>query len=137
MPNPHEDARATRLVRFFQHYNCPTPYHIDDYLRAADVYQLDYRLLPAISVRETTCGVTEQQNNRWGFHPGHQSFESVEEGIDFLAGRLAQGYYYRGKTLQQKLFTYNPLPRYPGEVQAIMRQIEGNEPSLPPFLSRP
>ena len=117
------DPRIARLEKFFESYHCPAPHHTSDYLRAADSYRLDYRLLPAVSIRETLCGRTEkQQHNAWGYH--HQSFSSIEVGIDFLARRLTQHPFYRGKTLHDKLFTYNPLPAYPGEVKRIMRQIE-------------
>lgn len=122
---PAPDPRVVRLERFFHHYNCPLPYHITDYLRASDGYQLDYRLLPAISIRESQCGVAEQMaNNHWGYHPSQQSFPTVEAGIDYVARQLALGFYYQGKSLQEKLFVYNPRPAYPVEVQAIMRQIE-------------
>jgi hypothetical protein len=118
------DPRIDRLERFFHFYHCPTPFHVPEYLQAADDYQLDYRLLPAISVRETRCGLAEADNNRWGFQNGHASFSSVEDGIQFMSHRLAEHAYYKGKTLQEKLFTYNPLPAYPGEVTRIMSQIE-------------
>jgi len=117
------DPRIARLEKFFGVYHCPAPHHTSEYLRAADSYGLDYRLLPAVSIRETLCGRTEQhQHNPWGYH--HQSFASIEAGIEFLAKRLAEHPLYRGKTLQDKLFTYNPLPAYPPEVKWIMRQIE-------------
>jgi hypothetical protein len=119
------DPRVTRLERFFRHYNCPTPYHVSDYLRASDGYNLDYRLLPAISVRESQCGLWEQmENNHWGYHPDRQSFSSVEAGIDYVARQLARNPYYRGKSLPEKLFVYNPRRAYPTEVQRIMSQIE-------------
>jgi hypothetical protein len=119
------DHRIARLENFFRTYHCPTPYHTSDYLRAADGYGLDYRLLPALSIRETLCGKAErQQHNAWGYHPGHQSFPSMEIGIDFVAQRLAQHRLYKGKTLDDKLFTYNPRSAYPNEVKRIMGQIE-------------
>jgi hypothetical protein len=118
------DPRIASLESFFHRYHCPTPYHVSDYLEAADDYQIDYRLLPAISIRETQCGVAEADNNRWGFQNGHASFPTVEDGIKFMTHRLAEHVYYKGKTLQQKLFMYNPLPAYPGEVTRIMQQIE-------------
>lgn len=118
------DARVARLERFFRRYHCPEPFYIHRYLRAADGYHLDYRLLPAISIRETRCGVEEWRNNRWGYHPRRQSFDSVEQGIGYISWQLAEGPFYKNKTLEQKLFTYNPLPAYPREVQSIMRQIE-------------
>ena len=85
---------------------------------------MDYRLLPALSIRETHCGLAERHNNYWGYHPGRQSFPSIQAGIDFVAQQLAENPPYRGKSLQEKLFTYNPLPAYPEEVKRIMRQIE-------------
>jgi hypothetical protein len=120
------DPRIARLERFFRNYHCQAPYHAVDYLRAADGYGLDYRLLPAVSIRETTCGLAEHQlqNNLWGYHPNDQSFPSIAAGIDFLARRLAEHPFYKGKSLKGKLFTYNPLPAYPDEVLRIMSQIE-------------
>lgn len=119
------DPRIARLETFFRNYHCAAPYHTTAYLRAADGYRLDYRLLPAVSIRETLCGATAgDENNFWGYHPGHQSFDSIEAGIDFLAQRLAQHRLYRGKTLREKLFTYNPRAAYVEEVGRIMRQIE-------------
>lgn len=120
-----QDPRAARLEKFFKYYHCATPYHAFEYLRAADGYGLDYRLLPAVSIRETLCGATSKQlNNPWGYHPGRQSFTSIAEGIEVIAKRLTQHPLYRGKTLQDKLFTYNPRAAYPKEVERIMRQIE-------------
>lgn len=118
------DPRADRLAAFFDTYHCPKPHYVQDYLRAADVYGLDYRLLPAISIRETSCGVAEWQNNRWGYHPGHKRFHSIAEGIDFVARQLSETPPYAGKSLHQKLLVYNPRRAYPAEVEKIMRQIE-------------
>jgi len=118
------DPRAERLRAFFRAYHCPEPHHVEAYLRAADRYGLDYRLLPAISVRETTCGWNEKNNNFWGYHPGRQSFASVESGIEFLARQLAINPPYAGKDIVEKLFTYNPRRAYADEVRRIMRQIE-------------
>jgi hypothetical protein len=118
------DPRFVRLERFFNRYGCQAPHHIGDYLRAADFHGLDYRLLPALSIRETHCGLADRHNNHWGYHPGRQSFPSIAAGIEFVAQQLAENPPYRGKSLQEKLFTYNPLPAYPEEVKYIMRQIE-------------
>jgi hypothetical protein len=119
------DPRLARLERFFKYYRCDAPFHTVEYLRAADAYGLDYRFLPAVSIRESGCGkAASDENNFWGFHPGRQSFPSVAAGIDFVARRVMQHPAYKGKSLRGKLFTYNPLPPYPDEVERIMRQIE-------------
>jgi hypothetical protein len=120
---PQPDPRIGRLNGFFKSFHCPAPYHASEYVRAADRYGLDYRLLPAVSIRETLCGKAERHpNNPWGFH--QESFPSIAAGIDFLARRLTQHPYYKGKTILEKLFTYNPKPAYPGEIDRIMRKIE-------------
>ena len=122
-PAPKPDPRIARLEKFFQSYHCPEPLHTSDYVRAADSYGLDYRLLPAVSIRETLCGkAANHQHNHWGYH--HQSFPSIEGGIEFLAQRLTQHPLYRGKTLERLLLTYNPLPAYPEEIKRIMQRIE-------------
>lgn len=121
---PSPDPRFVRLERFFRHYRCPAPQYAFEYIRAADRYGLDYRILPALSIRETQCGLTETQNNRWGYHSGRQGFSSIEAGINFMARQLADRPPYKGKTLREKLWSYNPLPDYPAEVAWIMRQIE-------------
>jgi len=122
---PQPDPRIARLEKFFEIYHCPTPRYTSQYLRAADRYGLDYRLLPAVSIRETSCGKNaNQRNNPWGYHPGRQDFPSIEAGLEVLAQRLAENSLYKGKTLPDKLFTYNPMPAYVDEVTWIMRQIE-------------
>ena len=124
-PTPQPDPRIGRLEKFFEIYRCPAPHYTPQYLRAADRYGLDYRLLPAVSIRETSCGKNaSQRNNPWGYHPGRQDFPSIEAGLEVLAQRLAENSLYKGKTLPDKLFTYNPVPTYPDEVTWIMRQIE-------------
>jgi hypothetical protein len=119
------DPRAVRLSKFFKMYNCPTPTYIPEYLRIADQNDLDYRLLPAISIRETQCGLHDKGNNWLGFHPDWSlQFRTPLEGIELVGKRLGQHPFYKGKSLEKKLFTYNPYPKYPGEVMWIMSQIE-------------
>jgi hypothetical protein len=121
---PKQDYRIGRLEHFFGRYKCPGPWYIAEYLKTAEENGLDYRLLPAISVRETHCGQFEKNNNRLGFHPGHSSFPSVPAAIRFIGERINKHPLYNGLSLAEKLFRYNPLASYPGEVQFIMRQIE-------------
>lgn len=120
------DERAVKLEAFFRTHGCPQPYHVGDYLVAADLNGIDYRLLPAVSVRESTCGLHARLNNRWGWDSARTGFESVARGIHFIAYELAFGRYYRGKTLEQKLHEYNPNPKYVHEVKRLMFEIDGD-----------
>ncbi len=118
--------RAIRLEKFFDSYHCPSPRHTGDYLRAADAHHLDYRLLPAISVIESQCGIYPRLNNRWGWTSA-RGFPTVRAGIDFISSRLANSYFYRDKTTDGKLLSYNPSPRYALLVKGLMREIESLE----------
>jgi hypothetical protein len=124
LPAPSTDPRSERLEAFFKAYDCPAPLHVDDYLRAADSHALDYRILPAISLVESTCGSYERMNNRWGWDSAQIGFPSVPAGIDYIAEQLAENPHYKGKTIQEKLFTYNPYPQYVRQVERLMQQIE-------------
>ena len=121
---PLLDPRGVRLEAFFKAYDCPAPLHVDEYLRAADSHALDYRLLPAISLVESTCGAFERMNNRWGWDSVQSGFASVPAGIDYISEQLAENPRYKGKTMKEKLFTYNPYPRYVRQVERLMHQIE-------------
>jgi len=118
------DPRIFQLEAFFKSYNCPTPLHVHEYLDAADTYQIDYRLLPAISLLETTCGAFERLNNHWGWDSAQTGFSSVGAGIHYIASQLAEHPYYKGKTLEEKLLMYNPDRHYLASVRRLMRQIE-------------
>ena len=119
------DPRIEKLRSFFEFYRCPEPRHIAQYLRVADAYGLDYRVLPAVSVRESTCGRYEKTaHNRWGWHDGAVRFDSVADGIEFMGHTLAEAPQYKGKAIDQLLWTYNPRDAYPGEIKNLMRKIE-------------
>jgi hypothetical protein len=121
---PVADPRSVRLEAFFKAYDCPAPLHVNEYLRAADSHALDYRLLPAISLVESTCGAFERMNNRWGWDSTQSGFPSVQAGIEFIAAQLAENPSYKGKSVKEKLFTYNPYPQYVRQVQRLMREIQ-------------
>src|SRR5579862_580364 len=127
---PH-DPRIDKLKTFFASYGCPTPHHALDYVQAADVFQVDYRLLPAISLLESTCGTNGRSNNYWGWNSAQSAFDSVPAGIAFVTSQLAAGHPYRNKTLEQKLSTYNPVGSYGRKVKHLMREIDKEPPASP------
>jgi hypothetical protein len=124
LPARPPDVRGERLEAFFRAYDCPGPLHVQDYLRAADSHDLDYRMLPAISLVESTCGAFERMNNRWGWDSVQTGFASVHAGIDYISQQLAENPKYKGKSVKEKLFTYNPYPEYVRQVERLMKEIE-------------
>lgn len=121
---PPPDGRFAKLEEFFQSYGCREPYHIADYLSAADRHDIDYRLLPALSVLESLCGAGGRLNNFWGWDNARSGFPSVKEGIYYISSRLAEAPHYRNQSLEQKLWRYNPAPGYARVVKGLMEEIE-------------
>ena len=115
------DPRLLRLQQFFEKRDCPLRELAADFLAAADLNALDWRLLPSISMIESSGGKDYRNNNVFGWDSCRESFTSVSAGIQYVAAQLARSDLYRNKTLDAKLKTYNPNPGYVGKVKAVMR----------------
>jgi len=92
---------------------------------------LDWRLLPAIAVRESTGGKHECKrvpNNAFGWGSCKISFKSNEQAIETVALNLGgnkpnTARHYDEKTVIEILRAYNPpsiVPKYAEQVMAIM-----------------
>ena len=117
------DPRLDRLEKYFAARKCPVRSLAKDFLAAADKHGLDWRLLPSLSVVESSGGKVYRNNNIFGWANGDQRFHSVKAGIHIVAGELANSRYYRGKSLDQKLYTYNRRPLYGKRVKTVMAQL--------------
>jgi hypothetical protein len=121
------DPRLDTLRRFFQRAACPAAELAQDFLTAADDYQLDWRLLPSISLVESEGGKTAIGNNLFGWDAGRAEFASLAAGIRAVADRLANSRLYRDKDLDGILAVYNPHEDYAERVKMVMRQIAPSE----------
>jgi len=122
-PGPQADGRLLKLNKFFTDSNCPLREVSVDFLEAADRYDLDWRLLPSISVVESSGGKVYRNNNVLGWDSCNRRFQSVRAGIRLVASRLATSSLYRDKNLDGVLATYNPDPEYVARVKSVMRRI--------------
>jgi hypothetical protein len=122
-----QDPRLENLRRFFAGFGCPAVAYAPAFLDAADSFSLDWRLLPSLSYVESTGGKAAQGNNFFGWDSGRARFSSPAAAIQSVAERLSQSARYHGKTLDQKLAMYNPVPGYAHKVRSIMRQIAPSE----------
>ncbi|MEO5635374.1 MAG: hypothetical protein ABIR14_02190 [Candidatus Paceibacterota bacterium] len=95
---------------------------------------LDYRLLPAIAVVESTGGkhaCKRVANSFFGWGSCKISFESKDKAIEIVARNLGgnnpnTAHHYDGKTTKQILQKYNPpsiVPKYAGNVMRVMNSI--------------
>jgi hypothetical protein len=127
------DPRLSRLQKFFGDRDCPLRDSAKDFLVAADQNQLDWRLLPSISMVESSGGKDYTNNNVFGWDSCRERFTSVRAGIHFVAAQLGRSRRYKGKDIDSKLQMYNPLPEYSQRVKAVMRSIGAR--SQPPLLA--
>lgn len=117
------DPRYARLQKYFGERDCPAQHLAADFIQAADRHNLDWRLLPSLSIVESSGGKTLKNNNMFGYDNCNTKFGSLREGIYFVADRLANGSFYREKNLDAVLRTYNPTAEYAPRVKAIMREL--------------
>jgi hypothetical protein len=117
------DPRLSRLQKFFGDRDCPLRDSAKDFLVAADQNHLDWRLLPSISIIESSGGKYYGNNNVFGWGSCKEKFSSVRAGIHYVAAQLGKSRRYRDKDIDSKLQMYNPLPEYSQRVKAVMRSI--------------
>jgi hypothetical protein len=117
------DPRTDRLKKFLAHLHCPVAPLADEFVNAADDNQLDWRLLPSISVVESGGGKTSRNNNIFGWNNGGQLFPTIRSGIHEVAYKLGRSALYRNRDAVGKLRVYNPDPSYVERVLTVMQRI--------------
>ncbi len=134
-----EDIRkehALAINKFFKERNMPLSGSGMTFVLVAEKYGLDWRLLPAISIRESSGGKEACGYNAFGWGScklGH-NYNSYEEAVEAIGKNLggankATARYYAGKSTEEKLYYYNGSvePPYTGEVIAIMEMISDKD----------
>ena len=143
-------AKAEAIDSYFKSKNMPLAGHGMGMVLAAEKYDLDWRLLAAVSVRETTggreaCPKTFERTgdmgyryNVFGWGSCKIKFKSYEHGFEVLAKNLSgnnpnTAYHYANKDTIAILEAYNPrtiVKHYPEQVMAIMENIGDKEMGL-------
>lgn len=121
LPPCRPDMRVVRLESFFAGYRSPVAPLAADFIAAADIHDLDWRLLPSIAMVESSGGKYFANNNIFGWDSCRTAFPSVREGIYLVADRLANSELYRGKGPEEILRVYNPAPDYDARVRRFMK----------------
>ncbi len=124
--------KADAIDTYFRERSMPLHGTGMTFVLVAEKYGLDWRLLPAIGIRESSGGKAACGFNPFGWGSCKLSnFKSYEQAIESLGKNLGganpnTARYYAGKSTMEKLYYYNGtvLPTYPDEVLAIMKKIE-------------
>lgn len=116
-----QNERAKKIDAFFiSRGNAPLAGYGIYFVQAADKYGTDWKLLPAISVIESSAGAEAcrfkdgtLKHNAFGYGGCTIVFRSYPEAIDIITKSLA-GHdpkterHYAGKSIDQVINTYNP-----------------------------
>jgi hypothetical protein len=121
------DPRLETLKRFFQRIDCPARSLAADFLMVADQHNLDWRLLPSLSIVESSGGRLARHNNMFGWDNGKATFISGRAGIHDMARNLADSKRYRHEDVDGILRKYNPSANYSSVVKSVMRRISPTE----------
>lgn len=120
---PIQDPRIVRLHQFFSRLHCPVRDLSEDFVHAADDNNLDWRLLPSISIIESSGGKAYKNNNIFGWANGDWAFPTIRAGLHQVAFRLGRSIIYRNRSTEEKLRLYNPDETYPARVEDVMQRI--------------
>lgn len=101
--SPDEDIRVIALKNFFTDINSPLKDYAQDLVYQADIWGLDYALIPAISMQESrACKIIPpESHNCWGFGIYGKKvtrFKSYPEAITKIAKTIKEAYVKKGLT---------------------------------------
>lgn len=133
-----QKIKADAIDAYFKARNMPLEGVGMKMVLEAEKNDLDWRLMPAIAVRESTGGKFACKKagfNSFGWGSCKIGFNSNEEAIETIAKNLGGNHpktekYYDNKTTKQILRAYNPpsiVPRYAEQVMSIMNSIGDEE----------
>lgn len=92
------DYRIYVLKNYFDKHNSPLAPYSREFVETADKYDLDWRLVPAITGVESTFGKNIPSNsyNAYGWANGRYSFSSWEDSIEIVSKTLKEKYIDNG-----------------------------------------
>lgn len=122
------DYRIVILKKYLESHNSPLTDHASHFVTYADKYQLDWRMVAAISGVESTFGkrIPKNSYNAYGWANGNYYFESWEDSIEIVSKALRKKYYDRGaKTINQIARRYAPpSSSWAWKVEFFMNEID-------------
>ncbi len=138
-----QKAKADAIDAYFAEHDMPLEGTGMKMVVEAKKNDLDWRLLAAIAVRESTGGkhdCDKVKNNAFGWGSCKIGFKTTEEAIETVAKNLGgnnpnTAHHYDKKITKEILQAYNPpsiVPKYAEQVLSIMSKIGDTEIVLTP-----
>lgn len=123
------EKQGEAIDAYFAKYDAPLEGHGKKFAIEAKKNDIDWRLLAAISMRESTGGkqaCKKVPNSVFGYGSCKMSFKSIDESIEIVSASIGgnnpkTSHHYEGKTTSEILRKYNSvIPNYPKQVEKIM-----------------
>jgi hypothetical protein len=100
--------KAQRLDAYFYKRDMPLAGYGIEFVRAANKYNVDWRLIAAIGVRESSGGKHMMNNNPFGWGSAKIKFDDFSEAIDVVTSNLGgfnpnTARYYKNADTKKKL----------------------------------
>jgi hypothetical protein len=131
------DIRVAQLETFLAKYNSPLTPYAQDFVAMADKYQIDWKLVPAITGVESTFGkqIPSYSYNAYGWNNGNFRFKSWEDSIEIVSKALREKYFDRGLNTPYKIGpVYAPPSKtWASKVSFFMQKIEDFDPQAFPL----
>ncbi len=132
--------KADAIDSYFKEHDAPLAGYGMKFVTEAEKNGIDWRLLPAIAMRETTGGKFACKNpkapyNSFGWGSCKYGFSSINDSIEKISRALGGNsenvkHYKPEMTSEQILKKYNPdsiVPGYSKQVIKIMKEMEADE----------
>lgn len=129
-----QEGRVDVLTEFFSKYKSPLAKYSKLIVDTADKYDIDYRLIPAIAMQESTLckKIIANSHNCWGFGIYGKKvtkFPSFDEAIETVTKTLAHNYIQKGLQEPDEIMSkYTPSNNgeWAENVSFIMEKIESS-----------
>lgn len=129
-----ESEEAAKIDAYFKQNGMPLAGYGMKMVIEAEKHDLDWRLIPAIAIRESSGGLHQCKSvtySPFGFGSCKISFKSYDNAIEVVATNLGgdnpnTAKAYDNKTTKQILMAFNPpsvVPDYSGQVMRLMDKI--------------
>ena len=132
----NHDVRLFQLETFLENYHSPLSTYCRDFIVAADQYEIDWRLVPAIAGVESSFGkhTLPFSFNAYGWNGGNYYFENWPVSIELMNRKIRENYYDKGLDTPQKIGPVYapPTVSWSGRVGYFMEKI--SQIALPPQL---
>jgi len=121
------------IKNYLSKFQTPLIDHVDAFIQACQLYNLDCYLLPSIAGLESTFGkfIWPNSYNAFGWARGFMMFDSWEQGIDTVGKGLRKGYLNKGAlTVEDIGPIYSESPTWAVRVNFFINQFEKEEKKM-------